>query len=315
MKKTFLATNLLAWVLLGTLSQGAPINVIVQGVKVGELDVTNYNNTSNGASAGLTIDADFTTTNQAAGGQQILNGIAPLGLTYMQTVLFNTNQQQQIFRDANGNNLVGTFADPPYLGYTLRFGSRPFSTDNRPWYSTIEPAGTPGAIPPISFGTHQFEDTPSIGWADANGFAGLANILNGQNGSLNFETALVGVCVQPASNPAANPDPAFAGDYKVCVLEDFTWGFNFTYVGPQGGRPAGTYVAADYTAVLVGLAFANNVSAAFRGAFDNRGNNAAVEWNVNMVQADSCPEPATWFAVSMGFAILLTVRVWRSTER
>jgi len=307
-KRIFLATNLLAWVLLGTLTQGAPISVIVKGVKVGELDVTNYTNTSNGTSAGLTIDGDFTTTNQAAGGQLILNTIAPLGLTYMQTVLFNTNLQQEIFRDANGNDLVGTFADPPYLGYTLRSGARPFSTDNRPWYSTIQPAGTPGAIPPNSFGAHQFEDVPSIGWADSNMLSGLANVLNGQNGSLNFETALVGVCVQPAANPAMNPDPAFAGAYMVCVLEDFTWGLNFTYVGPQGGRTAGTYIAADYTTALVGLAFSNNVTAAFRGAFDKAGNNAGVEWNVNLVQADTCPEPGTWYAVSIGLAILLTAR-------
>jgi hypothetical protein len=292
--------------LAGALAQAAPVNVNVNGVKVGELDVTNYADTSGGGSAGLSINANFTTTNQAAGGQAILNQVAPLGLTYMQTVTFNTNLQQQIFRDASGNNLVGTFSDPPFLGYTLRSGATPFNTDTRPWYSTITPAGTPGAIPPNSFpGPNQFQDTPSIGFADSNGISGLANVLNGQNGSLSFETALVGVCSQPNDNGALNnTNPAFTGTYQVCVLSDFTWGLNFTYVGPNGGRPAGTYLAADYTTAAQALNFGTDASAAFRGAFDKAGNNAAVEWKVVMVQANDCPEPGTYFLFTSAITLV-----------
>lgn len=282
-------------------AHAAPINVTVGGVKVGELDVTNYADTSAGGSASLTIDADFTTVNQALGGQAILNCVAPLGLTYMQTALFNTNLQQRIFRDEGGNNLIGTFSDPPFLGYTTRTG-RAFANDTRPWYSFIQPTGMAGAIPPNSFNMHQFEDTPSIGFGNLNGIPGLANVLNGQNGSLSFETALVGTISQPADTGVLNrTNTAFTGTYSVSVLEDFTWGFTFTYVGPAGGRPAGTYVAADYTVALQPLAFARDASAAFRGAFDKAGNNAGDEWLVRLTQADqACPEPATWLLFATG---------------
>jgi hypothetical protein len=297
--------------LAGTLAQAAPVNVNVFGVKVGELDVTNYADTSAGGSASMTINANFTTTNQAAGGQANLNTVAPQGLTYMQTVLFTTNTQQTIFRTAGGANLVGTFADPPFLGYTLPGGGTAFTTDTRPWYSTITPAGTPGAIPPNFFaGPNQFSDTPTIPFADfGDGTRGLANVLNGQNGSLSFETALVGVCGQPNDNGVLNnTNPAFTGNYQVCVLRDFTWGLNFTYVGPAGGRAAGAYLAADYTTAAQALAFGTDVSAAFRGAFDKVGNNAQVEWNVTLIQADNCPEPGTYLLLSGGLVLVYVGR-------
>lgn len=307
-----MATVLIGAGLLAVLCPAAPMTVSVQGFQLGELDVTNYTNTSNLGAAGLTIDADFTTMNQGPGGQTVLNQLAPLGLTYMQTALFNTDLQQQMFLDANGNNLVGTFPDAPYRGYTLPSFARPFSTKNRPWYGSIQPDGTPGALPPNFFAAHQYEDTPSITFGDqgsgeSGSILGLANVLNGKGGSISFETALVGVSRQPPANPQANPDPAFSDPYDVFVLQDFTFGFTFGYIGPLGGRQPGQYVARDYSVQLQALTFHNDVTGAFRGAFDKAGPNADVEWRVRLIQADATavPEPGTWVTVLAGTAILV----------
>ena len=294
---------------------GATVDVNVFGLKVGELNVDPYSNLSNATVASASISANFTTANQAAGGQGALNTVAPLGLTFMQTVRVNTNLQQLIFRPsdytaANGFVLAGTHSDPPYKGYVLYDGSKQFETDERPWYSTIAPSGVAGAVPPTydwdpgaGVNNQQLFDQPTIQWAnyDANTY-GMANLLNGQNGSLSFETALVGVCQQP------NLANALTGQYKVCVLKDFTWGINFTYTA---GGAAGAYTQANYTTALSALTFADDVSATFRGAFDQLGNNAPVEWNVKFTQANECPEPTMTLSIAVCAAGFLFIRYRR----
>jgi hypothetical protein len=281
----------------------APVNVTVQGIKVGELDISTYADTSVAAQARANIIANFSIANQAAGGAALLNMVAPLGLTYMQTLTFNTPILQETFLDHNGTRLEGTWADVPYLGYTFPAGPAQFTDDNRPWYADIEPAETPGALPLTypNFGDNQFQDTPRVSWADSNGRPGLANILNGNNGSINFESALVGVCGQPPEG--GTPDTAFTGFYTVCVLKTFTWGFNFTYIAGSGGS-FGNYTNANYNEALIALAYSNDVSAGFRGAFDKAGVNAGVEWAVALTQADLCPEPGTWMTLSIGVVIV-----------
>jgi hypothetical protein len=289
----------------------AAIGVIWNGTQLGTLTATSTN-TGTAASASATITANFTTAGQQAGGAAILNNIAPLGLTYMQTVTVNTQFQQLLFlpSDKTVNNAVvlpnGTaFSDPPQGGYVLFDGSTQFPGDNTPWYSTIAPAGTPGALPPVFNwgavgGNQQFFDQPTIPWADpaagSNFFNfptlyGLANLLNGQNGNISFEAALVGACQIPAN--------LLTGTYLVCVLEDFTWGMNFTYVGP-GGQAQGTYTSADYTETIQAINFSNTVSNSFKGAFDRQGNNARIEWNVDF----NCPEPAGFVTMLVGLAVL-----------
>jgi hypothetical protein len=295
--------------LFAAVSYSDPIKVVVKGVTVGELDVTESNK-SKGNIASLTIDANFTTMGQQTNGQAILDGIAPLGLTYMQTVDFQTATQQQLFKDANNKNLKGTFSDPPYLGYTLANSTRKFEKDDTPYYSTLTPAGTAGALPSNRFGTNQFEDTPMLPWNNQGkkgNINGLANILDGKNGMIDFETALVGVCGAPT--PGGTPDRAFTQPYHVCVLEDFTWGFDFTYTG--GGAP-GKYTSADYTESLASIVFGTNISTAFAGAFDKKGNNAADEWLVKFTQANNCPEPFTWGMMCSG---LFALAVWRARHR
>jgi hypothetical protein len=295
----------------------ATLNVTVSGVQVGTLTATSGGGpTANSASTSIT--ANFTLAGQQAGGQQILNSVAPLGLTYMQTVTVNTNLQQLIFfpSDKTANNSFifpngMPFSDPPYQGYVLYNGATQFSTDTTPWYSTIAPAGTPGALPPNytwggGGGTQQMFDAPALPWANpaANAFGyptinGVANLLNGQNGNISFETALVGVCNIPANQ--------LTGVYNVCVLADFTWGMNFTY---NGGGNFGNYTSANYTETAQAVTFAANnmVSAGFAGAFDQQGNNAPVEWNVNFTQASNCPEPAAFMLLLCGSLALWIYR-------
>ena len=50
------------------------------------------------------------------------------------------------------------------------------------------------------------------------------------------------------------------------------------------------------------------MSAAFRGAFDRAGNNAPVEWNVNLIQVEDCPEPGTWATLVIGIGVLAVRR-------
>lgn len=299
---------LLAATLFAGTASAVTVDVNITGVKVGELTV-NQTNLSGAVSVSDNITGNFLAVNQGAGGQGLLNSRAPLGLTFMQTVAVNTNLQQLIFRPsdytpANGFVLAGTWSDPPIDGYVLYDGTTQLNPDPRPYYSTITPSGVAGDIPPISFaGGNQFRDTPTIAWANYNASTyGMANLLNGLNGSLAFETALVGACQEPGAAQART------GHYKVCVLEDFTWGLNFTYVGPGGGRGAGNYTAADYTTALIPLAFSTNVSATFRGAFDRVGNNAPVEWDVAFVQADDCPEPGTMVLMAIAAAALALTR-------
>ena len=78
--------------------------------------------------------------------------------------------------------------------------------------------------------------------------------------------------------------------------------------GAGGGRPAGTYLGADYNTAVRALTFGNDVSAALRGAFDGAGNNAPVEWNVNLIQVEDCPEPGTWATLVIGIGLLAVRR-------
>lgn len=287
------------------------LNVVVGGVQVGTLTVTEGGGgTLNDASA--TITANFSTTGQQAGGQAILDEVAPLGLTFMQTVTINTNLQQYLFfpSDTTEGNIItypngSPFSDPTYGGYVLYNGTTELTSDTTPWYSTIAPAGTPGALPQTygwqtGSGTldAQMYDQPSTPWANQNGSAlglgtvyGLANLLNGQNGSIEFEDALVGQC-----NAPANP---LTGTWDVCVLADYTWGETFTY---DGGGSAGHYTSADYTETLTGVTFAGDdmVSDAFEGAFDQLGSDASVEWNVDFTQAGDVPEPGGFTLLAGG---------------
>ena len=167
----------------------ATVNVNVFGKKVGELTVNQANN-SDATNASVTITGNFAKANQDPGGEANLALVSPLGLTYMQTVWVNTNIQQTIFRPsdytpANGFVLAGVHSDPTYDGYILYDGTAQLNPDPKPYYSTITPAGAPAALPPNSFGANQFADTPTIPWADldANTY-GMANLLNGLNGSL-----------------------------------------------------------------------------------------------------------------------------------
>jgi hypothetical protein len=292
--------------------------ITVQGVTVGTLTVNPYTDTTNANSVGASIKANFTTAGQQPNGQGILNSVAPLGLTYMQTVTVNTALQQLIFFPSDHTNANGfvfpngtAFSDPPFKGYVLYDGTTQFTTDTTPWYSTITPAGTPGALPPtFNWGggnNAQFFDAPNLPWADPQaGTLGIANLLAGLAGNITFETALVGVCNQPNPIPANAP----TGQYKVCVLQDWTWGLSFTYTA---GGSAGNYTRANYNEALIPLAFNNMVSGAFQGAFDQRGNNAPVEWNVQFVQADNCPEPASVLLVLGAFGGLLVYRRRKSS--
>jgi len=217
-------------------------------------------------------------------------------------VKFTTDTQQRIFRTAGGANLLGTFADPPQGGYMLPDGSvENFGGDTRPWYSSINPSGVRGDIPPNSFGGNQFQDTPTIPFAAfAGGINGLAGVLNGKNGSIEFDTVLAGVCNLPAD--------ALLGAYQVCVLGQFYWGFDFTYTG--NGNGAAPFARGDYDIALRGLTVntVQTVSADFAGAFDRAGNNAGVEWRVKFVPADDCPEPATMAIGGISLLVLVAVR-------
>lgn len=275
------------------------MDVDFMGMKIGSLAVSNYDAGKSGTSATASILGNFTKEPGAAV-QTKLEAAAPLGMTYMQTVrfMFDSGKQQKIFRDKNGNDLTGTFSDPPQGGYTLSDGTRAFAADKRPWYSTIEPSGTAGDIPPTypSFGGNQFSDDPGVPFDADNGFDGLANLLMGMDGMLKFETALVGVQMQPADNPATAEDERLTGMYMVQVFKDFMWGMNFKFVddGVLG------FTAADYQVTAKDLTFMTSVSDDFRTAFDG----GMMEWNVKFV-----PEPPAVLLV--GFALIILARLRR----
>src|SRR5262249_43863179 len=130
------------------------MNVIVQGVQVGTLTATTTDN-NNQFFGSAFLTANFTLAGQQPGGQAILNTVAPLGLTYMQTVTFNTQLQQLLSypsdKPANNSFILpnGTaYSDGPYKGYVLYNGTTQYSTDTTPWYTDIAPAGVAGALPP-----------------------------------------------------------------------------------------------------------------------------------------------------------------------
>ncbi len=83
--------------------------------------------------ARLHINANFDKTGITTEGSSILDMWFPQGLTYMQTVKFTTDKQQQIFRNGTGGDLKGTFSDPPQGGFTLPDGSKVFENDKTPW--------------------------------------------------------------------------------------------------------------------------------------------------------------------------------------
>ena len=274
------------------------MDVDFMGMKIGSLNVSNYDAGKDGTFATASIRGNFTKEPGAAV-QTKLVAAAPLGMTYMQTVrfMFDSGKQQKIFRDKNGNDLTGTFSDPPQGGYTLPDGTRPGADDKTPWYSDIDPSGTAGDIPPNNFvGANQFSDTPGVPFGAINGFDGLANLLMGMDGMLKFETALVGVQMQPADDPATAVDERLTGMYMVQVFKDFMWGMNFKFVddGVAG------FTAADYQVTAKDLTFMNSISDDFRTAFDG----GMMEWNVKFV-----PEPPVVLLV--GFALIILARLRR----
>ncbi len=144
----------------------------------------------------------------------------------MQTIMYMTDKQQQIFREKNGKDLIGKVSDAPQEGYLDGDGNRQGKKDITPWYVDLETvAGS--TIPPDveSYDNNQFRDTSTINF-DPNlfsGIDGLANILNGKKGMVSFETTLVGVKEKP------KPEDSLIGTYKVVPLKTFTWGFNFKF--------------------------------------------------------------------------------------
>ena len=145
-----------------------------------------------------------------------------------------------------------------------------------------------GRRSPNAFGANQFEDTPAIPFGPLNGIDGLADVLNAMDGMLLFETALCGVKEKPEASEAKT------GSYKVACLKTFTWGLNFTFAGDGDGD----LDADDYFVTEKDLAFGTAVSAAFEGAFDQMGDNAGVEWDVEFVT--HVPEPSTALLVTLG---------------
>jgi hypothetical protein len=76
----------------------------------------------------------------------------------------------------------------------------------------------------------------------------------------------------------------------VTPLADFTWGLDFKYIGPIG-KIVG-FTNDDYAVTAKPLAFGNVVSDTFKGAFDRKGVNADVEWQVNFIDPPGANVPA-----------------------
>ena len=280
-------------------------NVVVNGTTLGSLTVSNYvplkTVYSDDTYAEATIAADFTKAGTGAA-TSLLAQLAPGGMTYMQTIRFNTPGTQRIFRAADGSNLAGTWSDPPYHGYTMPTGTF-LTTDATPWYSNIAPSGVAGDVPPTfafgaPLGNHQFADYPGIEFSAVNGIDGLVGLLGKNSGSIEFETALVGVVVAPVDNPATPTiDERFTNPYVVNYLADFTWGINVNYTGNGIATPT----IADYSVTARPLQFIAAPTSAFLGAFDKQGANAAFEYNV--VNAATAPEAATAPLCLLGLAL------------
>ena len=290
-------------------------NVVVGGTTLGSLTVSNYvpfkTVYSDDTYAEATIAADFTKAGTGAA-TSLLAQLAPGGMTYMQTIRFNTPGTQRIFRAADGSNLTGTWSDPPYHGYTMPTGTF-LTTDATPWYSNIFPSGVAGDVPPTfafgqignqQLGNRQFADYPGIEFSAVNNIDGLVGLLGKNSGSIEFETALVGVVVAPADNPATPTiDERFTNPYVVNYLADFTWGINVNYTGNGVATPT----IADYSVTARPLQFVATPTAAFLGAFDKQGANAAFEYNViNNATAPEAPTaPLCLLGLALGAGIAL----------
>jgi len=219
-----------------------------------------------------TIQADFYFADDAAALDLKRYG---QGLGYMQTVTFSldSGKQQILFRSGTGGALIGTFSDPPQGGYTYRNGQSNFADKTMPFYT--DPPLSPGAITVME---PQFSDTPRISFLPefindtVPPVPGFGDTLNGKNGSVTFETALVGVI--------SIPNDKKDGIYQVQVLQTFTWGQTYTYkAGPVD-------TANSYTLKTIPLTFSRTPSAAFVSAYDKKGPNGKIEWLV-----DFTPEP------------------------
>lgn len=265
------------FLLTGGNALGQMQDVVVNGVTIGTVNVTGYASSNLAGGAQTNINVNFTAAAGMAAQTQ-RETVAPQGFSYLQTVRFTLPSQQEIFRTPGmpPTNLTGTFADPPPGGYQLPDGSVQFGMDSTPWYSTIEPSGVAGAIPPEfgwgAQGNQQLSDTPTVPWGPINMVQGLLGLLNGGNGMLCFETVLVGV------HPSIMPPP-----WEAWPVMSIRWGMTFTYNGDTNMNMM--IDREDYTVAAKPLEF-GAPSMAFLSAFDGMGTNP--EWTVNFV-----PEPAT----------------------
>jgi hypothetical protein len=307
--------------------------VTVFGTKVGQLDVSKYtakqDEKSTDGFAQAYIVADFSKMGIEAGGEALLKANAKLGMTYMQVLTINTDKPQNLILSGKNNGkgpvpLVGTFSDPPIHGVTFFDGTtkKPAGAeDDTPWYSVAKgeknpgtsPTGKPGDLPPTlaryteppppegDGKQHQFRDRANLPLNFGENDKELAYYLNGKNGSVVWETALVGVQTIP-QNP-------LTGTYEVVPLLSFTWGMDFTYVGPKGKSK--DFTAADYKVTKRPLGSSASVSDAFRGAFDQEGDNKDFEWKVNLlkpVAAAPNPEPSSLVLLVTGALGLFAAR-------
>lgn len=292
-----------------------PVNVL--GMKLGQLDVSKYtaakqDEKSTDGFAQAYIVADFSKTGIDACGEALLKANAKLGMTYMQVLTLTTDKPQGLILSGEYNgkgpvNLVGTFSDPPIHGVTFFDGMTKTpagAQDDTPWYGIVKggkspgtaPTGKPGDLPPtLALYTepkppegdgkqHQYRDRANLPLNFGDDDKELAYYLNGKNGSVVWETALVGVQTIPKN--------LLTGTYEVVPLLSFTWGMDFTYVGPKGKTK--DFTAADYTVTKRPLKASASVSDAFRGAFDQQGDNKDFEWKVDFLKpVNPCPEPAS----------------------
>jgi hypothetical protein len=294
-RRALLGLTALSLLLLPMLSFGQSVGVAGQGFNYGTLNVTTYTNGTNpNVTASLTIIANYAASGDAGAAANLNAMFTPNGLTYLQTVTFNVGAQQQIFRRNDpgnvGANLVGTFIDAPVNGYRLRNNTNDPNTfgNSAPWY----PFAT---LPPNNAGAggQNTSDNPNIPFGANSGIPGLTGLLNNAaNGNVTFETALVGVL-------APLPANSITGNYGVCVLKDFVWGFNFTNNGVN-----------SYNTTLIPLTFADNASGAFMGAFNRGGVNDGASFNVTFT-----PEPGGMALLFSTGLVTLGGCGWRRRRR